>query len=100
MIISILLENKGGNVVERTSKKDNADYLAKGEDNPDFPYLSLVESYDYSTFDWEEMDAIIAELLQVKRELQNPEDLAHIDDIIRLCHKCKENKDTCLTFAG
>ncbi|WP_032113001.1 hypothetical protein [Candidatus Paracaedibacter symbiosus] len=100
MRISIILENQDGKLIEKITKGNNADYLVKGENNPDFPYLAEVEIDDYSVFAAEDMDAIIEELLCVRQEVTDPADQVHIDDIIRLAKKCKETPETVLTFAG
>jgi hypothetical protein len=106
MRVNIILEYKSNcfdnkeEVIERITKENNADYLVKGEDNPEFPYLSQVENYDYSTFGAHRMDGLIKELLIVREEVNAPDDKAHIDDIIHLAKKCKRMSDTVLTFAG
>ena len=104
MRISIILDNKYNNdpknVIETISKEGNVNYLIKGEDNPNFPYLGEVESYDYSDFGPEDAPGIITELLKVKEEVSDHSDKAHIDDIIRLAEKCKNTPDTVLVFAG
>ena len=100
MSIGIRLEDKNENLLERIYKEGNDEYLVKGEDNPDFPNLSMVERYDYSVFGAKRMDALIEELLKVRAELPNPADQEHIDDIIRLANRCKEDANTVLVFAG
>ncbi|AIL13785.1 hypothetical protein IM40_10330 (plasmid) [Candidatus Paracaedimonas acanthamoebae] len=87
-------------LIEHITRENNASYLVKGYDNPEFPYLGEVEYNDPSVFDANDMDAIIEELLCIRKEVINPGDQAHIDDIIRLAKKCKEIPDTVLTFSG
>ncbi len=103
MSINIILENKDTfpnniGIIERVTKSNNDSYLVKGIDNPNFPCLSNVELDDYSVFDIRDMDALTKELLQVREEVKNSEDKAHIDEIIRLAKKCKEMPGTVLTF--
>jgi hypothetical protein len=104
MYIRILLEHKNNNdpntVMAIIFKEGNVDYLVRGEDNPEFPNLSLVESYDYSDFGPEDVTGIIRELTKVKEEVSDPSDKAHIDDIIHLAERCKTMPDTVLVFAG
>jgi hypothetical protein len=101
MYISTSLVEKGSrHCLEEIFKEGNVDYLVKEEDDPEFPNLSLVESYDYSVFDETDMDAIIKELLRVKKEVSDPSDQEHIDDIIRLAERCKNTPNTILVFAG
>ncbi|AIL12858.1 hypothetical protein IM40_03980 [Candidatus Paracaedimonas acanthamoebae] len=83
-------------MIERTTRENNGSYLVKGYKNPEFPYLGEVELHDYSVFDTSDMDAIIEELLQVRKEVTDPEDPAHIDEVTRLAKKCKETPDTVL----
>lgn len=98
MNIDINLEYKNGRLIESTTRENNASYLVKGYDNPEFPYLGEVEPDDPSVFDASDMDAIIKELLRVREEVTDHEDKAHIDDIIRLAKKCKNIPDTVLVF--
>ena len=105
MRINIVLQYKSKfldneDVIERITQDNNASYLAKGIDNPEFPYLSEVECDDYSDFGPKDMDALIKELLRVRREEADPSHQAHIDDIIRLANKCKKIPETILMFAG
>ncbi len=104
MRITILLEHKDNEnpkaVIERIFKEGNVNYLVKGENNHDFPNLSQVESYDYSVFAPKRMNGIIEELLRVKKEVSDPADKKHIDDIIHLAERCKNTPDTVLVFAG
>ncbi len=104
MYIRILLEHKDNNnpnaVIARAFKEGNVSYLVKGEDNPSFPNLSLVESYDYSDFGPEDVPGLIDELSRVKEEVTDSSDKAHIDDIIHLAERCKATPDTVLVFAG
>lgn len=87
-------------LIEHITRESNASYLVKGYDNPEFPYLGEVEPDDPSVFDASDMDAIIGELLRVRKEVTDRDDQAHIDDIIRLANKCKETPDTVLVFDG
>lgn len=101
MYISTSLVKKGSRYcIEEIFKEGNVSYLVKGDDNPDFPNLSLVESYDYSVFDETDMDSIVKELLRVKEEVEPIDDKKHIDDIIRLAEKCKRTPDTVLVLSG
>ena len=104
MRIAIILEHKENanptDIMESVSKGGNVEYLAKGEGNPNFPYLSQVESYDHAVFSPLRMDGIIKELLVVRDEVADSYDKAHIDDIIRLAERCKNTPDTVLVFAG
>lgn len=75
-------------------------YLVKEDDNPDFPYLSEVDYYDYSVFNETRMDGIIQELLKVKGEVSDIEHQHHIDNIICLANQCKNTPGTVLVFAG
>lgn len=103
MRISIILEYKNDRadgVIERITRDGNSAYLVKGEDNKDYPYLAEVENYDYSVFDCTDMDAIIKELQSVKNNLSDVGDRKHIDDIIRLALKCKNDSNKVLVFAG
>lgn len=100
MRINITLQYKDDRLIERISRENNVLYLEKGEDNPEFPYLGEVEYIDPSVFGSHRMDAIIEELLRVRGEITDPDDQAHIDDIIRLAKKCKELPETVLVFSG
>src|SRR5471030_1809970 len=101
MRISISLEcQKDGSIIEKITKDDNVSYLVKGEDNLEFPYLSVVESYGYSVFDGTDMEVIVQELLLVRQELVDDQDKKHIDDIVRLANQCKKTPGTILVFAG
>jgi hypothetical protein len=100
MYIEVSLLKNNRTEIKSLFKEGNVSYLVKGENNPDFPYLSQVESYDYSVFDASDMDGIIEELIRVRTELEASEDQQHIDDIIRLANKCKEIPNTVLVFAG
>ena len=70
---------KNNEVIERIFKDGNVYYLIKGEDNPEFPYLSEVEANDYSAFNETDMGEIIKELLRVKEDLEDIEDQKHIE---------------------
>ncbi|AIL12859.1 hypothetical protein IM40_03985 [Candidatus Paracaedimonas acanthamoebae] len=100
MYIDIALVNKDRRLIESITKENNTSYLVKGENNPVFPYLGEVEIDDYSVFFDKDMDAIIEELLRVRKEVADPGDQTHIDDIIRLAKKCKEMPETALVFSG
>ncbi len=92
--------SKNNEVIERLFKEGNVDYLIKGENNPDFPYLSEVEENDYSVFNETDMDGVVQELLKVRQEVSDIEDQYHIDDIVRLANQCKNTPGTVLVFAG
>ena len=105
MQVSITLRYKNNSIfnninqiIEQITKENNGCYLVKGYENPEFPYLGEVEVDDPSGFDCHDMDAIIAELQRVQKEVVDPADQAHIDDIIRLAQQCKENPETVLVF--
>jgi hypothetical protein len=104
MRIAIILEDKHNNdpesVIDRVSKEGNVSYLVKGENNPEYPYLSQVESYDYSVFGHKDVPGIIEELSRVKEEVSDLSDKAHINDIIQLVIRCKKTPNTVLVFAG
>lgn len=99
-ISTILLSNDYKKVFKKIHKEGNVDYLVKGEDNSDFPYLGEVESYDFSIFFPRQMDEIIKELLVVRENLTDPSDQHHVNDIIHLAKKCKNTPDTLLMFKG
>lgn len=104
MYIRILLEHKNIEdpkaVIARIFKEGNISYLVKGEGNPEYPYLSEVESCDYSVFGPKDVPGIIQELSKVKEEVSDPSDKAHIDDIIHLAERCKNTPETVLIFSG
>lgn len=100
MYIKVSLAIKSRNQLKSIHKQGNTSYLVKGTDNPEFPYLSEVESDDYSVFDATDMDGIIAELLKAREELHDLADQRHIDALIQLAKECKETPNTVLVFAG
>jgi hypothetical protein len=100
MYIKVTLATKSRNQLKSIHKQGNTSYLVKGTDNAEFPYLSQVESDDYSVFEATDMDGIISELLRVREEVEILENQQHIDDIIQLAKECKETPNTVLVFAG
>lgn len=100
MYIDIELVSEDRKLIESITKKNNVSYLVKGYENPEYPYLGEVEIHDYSVFFDKDMDAIIEELLRVRKEVSDHEDRAHIDDIVRLAKKCKQIPGTALVFSG
>lgn len=99
MHINIILE-KDNKIISIISNKNNHLYLSKDDNDTNFPYLSEVELDDYSCFGPKHMDALIKELNDLKKEVCNKDDLAHIDDIINLANMCQKIPGSCLTFSG
>ena len=105
MRIEIVLRNKRqddiwGSLLKSIAKEDNYKYLEKGDDNPDFPCLSEVETCDHAFFDCTDMEQLIRELLTVRDEVSDLSDKEHIDEIIGMAEICKKDPDLVLIFYG
>lgn len=77
--------------------ENNCLYLI--QDHPDFKLLSELSCVSYDVFNSEDMDKLIFELKLVSEKIQEPSAGSHIEDIIELAYRCKNNKEGLLIFS-
>jgi hypothetical protein len=94
-MFTIILESSDFERLAAVAKRGNA-YLMR--DEAEFPMLGDLADCSYDVWGPENMPALIAELRRVKDELQTPEDVAHVDDIIALAERCAREPSTRLVF--
>ena len=100
MNIDITFAYPAKKILRKISKLDNHLYLMQGDSYHDeqFPLLCQIEPDDPTAFGPEDMDQFIKELNMVKQTLSDPENLAHIDEIIAMAQECKETPGSFIDF--
>ncbi len=100
MYIEIILADRNFKIINKIHRDGNVRYLVKGANNQEFPYLSDVEIDDHSVLNYKDMDGLIKELTQVEADINEQEDIKHIEEIISLAEECRNNPNTILIFEG
>lgn len=95
-MFTIILASASKKRLATISKPGNDAYLIR--DEAVFPVLGDLADCAYDVFASEDMPELIAELRRVKDELQAPEDVAHVDEIIALAERCAREPGTRLVF--
>jgi len=95
-MITIILESKTEERLAKVSKINNEDYLL--QNNPHYKILSELSIVDYDAFSKEDMKQLIMELEALKKDINNQENINHIDEIIELANKCINISDSYLIF--
>jgi hypothetical protein len=94
-MFTIILESATFERLATLANHGNA-YLIR--DEAAFPLLGDLDDCSYDVFASHRMPALIAELRRVQDELQEPGDVAHVDDIIALAERCAREPGTRLIF--
>ena len=94
-MITSVLETTSDQLIEKCSKKGNERYLI--QKNPNYMLLSQLSEFDNDVFGKADMPILIEELTAIRRTL-GPEDQAHIDDILRLSVRCRDEEGLTLAF--
>ena len=94
-MITVILETENNEVVAECGKAGNERYLIR--DDPDFPMLSLLSEIDYDVFASSDMCGLIDEL-KALRQRTNEEDQLHIDEVMGLAARCRDEDGLTLTF--
>lgn len=97
--IKYLVSDKKGSITHCSEviKNGNESFLWQ-DDEDKYPILSEVTTFDIETFFPEEMNDLIQELINVKKELKDEENVNHINKIIGLCQKCQERNEGQIVF--
>jgi hypothetical protein len=95
-MFTIILQSAGDEWLATVAKPGNDAYLVR--DEAAFPLLGDLSDSSYDIFASYWMPDLIAELRRVRDELQAPEDVAHVDDIIALAERCTREPSTRLIF--
>jgi len=96
-VITIILENRENQIIEKTGEPNNREYLLQPLDAQSFPILSEVSDCDNELITSEHMPQLIGELKKLKTTV-NETQKHQIDEIIRLARICEINKDYFLIF--
>lgn len=96
-MITIILENREGMVFHSVSFPGNEQYLIRDEEETKFPLLSELDEFSYDVFSSTDMVELITELRQV-RETVAEADQTHIDEIIAMAFRCRDDKTLVLSF--
>lgn len=96
-MITVILAHKHHGEIERVGVTGNEEFLVKDEADNRFPYLSELSTVDLDAFDKSDMNGIIAELEQLKTNLNDSEQ-SHVEDVLRLARKCRESDECVLLF--
>lgn len=94
-MITVILEAKNDEVVAKCGKAGNERYLIR--DDPDFPKLSLLSEVGYDTYLSSDMPGLIEEL-RALQQITAGEDQLHINEVIRLDARCRDEDGLTLTF--
>ncbi|MCA9071081.1 MAG: hypothetical protein KDA84_19270 [Planctomycetaceae bacterium] len=94
-MITIVLENWADVELARVSLPGNEQYLARDEDP--FPLLSRLDHCSYDVFASRDMVELIRELEQVRESLDGA-DRTHVEEIIALAQRCRNDTTLTLTF--
>ncbi|MCP9493162.1 MAG: hypothetical protein MSG64_01775 [Pyrinomonadaceae bacterium MAG19_C2-C3] len=96
-MITVILAYKRHGEIERVGVTGNEKFLVKEEADNRFPYLSELSTVDLDAFDKSDMNPIIAELERLKTNLNDAEQ-SHVEDILRLARRCRDNDECVLLF--
>jgi hypothetical protein len=96
--ITWIMHTSDGNILhkEKVSREGNDSYLC--QDNGDYKLLEEITQVDIERYFSQEMELMISELKDLKLSVENDQDAKHIDDIIKLCCKCKECPNSQIVF--
>ena len=94
-MITVILEAANNREIARCGKAGNERFLIRAD--PDFPKLSPLSEVDYDVFATSDMSALIEELATL-RQIAKEEDRLHIDEIIGLAARCRDEDGLTLTF--
>ena len=94
-MITIILENKDNQIVAKCGKTGNELYLIRNES--EFPKLSLLSEIDYDVLAELDMPELIDEL-EALRPRVSKENQFHIDEIIKLAIRCRDEDELTLIF--
>lgn len=83
---------------QRIKMDGGSQILCRYDEADIYPMLGEVTTWDAETFFFSDMDGLITELLNVRETLTKPFDIEYLDDIVRLCQKCKANKKGQIVF--
>jgi hypothetical protein len=78
------------------AKPGNNAYLSR--DEAEFPLLGDLDDCSFDVFAPHRMPELIAELRRVQDDLHEPEDVAHVDEIIALAERCAREPGRYLIF--
>lgn len=95
--MTIILENEKGEKIKSIFNEDNGKYLFTIEDHKNFPIMSEFADCDNEMVLSKDIPQLIKELRFLKNNL-NEKDSQHINQIIELAEKVKENKEYYLIF--
>jgi hypothetical protein len=90
-MMTFILHTTSGRELARVSQEGN-DYLFTSDSS--FPLLSQIEIVDPAAFGPSDMPALIDELNLLAGRLNNSEAEGHIEEIIRLALRCKNEEGT------
>lgn len=97
-MITVLLEDSNGKELARLSESSNATYLIKDMNDVEYPLLSELSTVGPDVFASSKMEELIAELEKTMLRLTDPQQVAHVNDIIRLARECQANSGCTLLF--
>ena len=94
-MITIILEETDSNELSSVSLPGNEQYLVR--DEPVFPLLSQLSDCSYDVFSHLEMGNLIQELERI-REVVSGTEKAHVEKIIAMAYRCRNDAKLTLTF--
>ena len=87
----VILESDVG-VIAEVGQPGNEDLLCQSDESQ-FPLLSQIDRFSYSCFT-DDMVSLLAELAR----LEGSDEADHIHEVYDLAERCRDAKDTVLTF--
>ncbi len=97
MSISVQLHLGIGHVSERGG---SGGVFPVPDDDQRFPYLRLVDPYDVTHFNSNQMGALVPELVRMKESPMDAEAQAILDNVIRMAMMCRDTIGAYLVFVG
>ena len=94
-MITAILETKDGEIIGRSGRPGNEQFLIRHES--DFSKLSLLSDIDYDVFAKSDMVELIGELMALQKTV-GQQDQLHIDEIIKMAVRCRDEEGLTLTF--
>jgi len=96
-VITIILENRENQIIEKIGEPDNREYLLQPLDAESYPILSEVSDCDNELIISEQMPQLVKELTKLRIKVGETQK-HQINEIIRLARICETNKDYFLIF--
>lgn len=94
----LVYTNKTNLLYSQEIKKYGGDSLLCRDEEDIYPILSEITTFDIERFLPEDMDDLIHDLRKLKQNLNKKNDISYINDIIKLCEKCRDSNDGYIIF--